>query len=84
MQDKAYNTHLVQLWLDNNRDNYMACGALNEKKFKNLMQDDGALLIWLTFREYGNDSERIVLDKDALYLDAIRQTIKDNMQEIYA
>lgn len=80
MNDKQYNTHLVQLWLDNNHDNYVDCASLNEKRFKVLMQDDAALLTWLTFREYGGDREKIVLDKDALYLDAIRETIKENRE----
>ena len=80
MQDKAYNTHLVQLWLDNNRENYMACGDIK----KQTLENDGRLLTWLTFRAYGGDADKIKLNKDMLYLDAIRQTIKDNMAEIYA
>lgn len=80
MQDKAYNTHLVQLWLDNNRENYIACGDIK----KQTLENDGRLLTWLTFREYGGDTGKIKLDKDMLYLDAIRQTIKDNMAEIHA
>lgn len=84
MQDKAYNTHLVQLWLDNNRENYIACGALDNKKLRTLMHSDGALIGWLASREYGKDSDKIKLNKDMLYLGAIRQTIKDNMAEFYA
>lgn len=80
MQDKAYNTHLIQLWLDNNRENYIACGRIK----KQTLENDGQLLTWLTFREYGGDTDKIKLDKDMLYLDAIRQTIKDNMADIHA
>ena len=79
--DKSYNTHLVQLWLNHNRDNCMACVNLDDKKLNKLMNNDGALMMWLTFREYGTDSDKIEIDKDKLYLDAIRQTIKDNKQE---
>ncbi len=82
--DKEYNTHLVKLWLDNNRDNYLACGDMNSKKFRAIMNNDSTLLNWLHFREYGEDTYKIILRKDALYLDSIRQTIKDNMHEIYA
>lgn len=78
--DKAYNTHLVELWLDNNRDNYLACGNIK----KQTLENDGNLLVWLHFREYGGDTDKIILDKDALYLDSIRQTIKDNMGDIHA
>lgn len=74
-EDKAYNTHLVKLWLDNNRENYMACGEIK----KQTLENDGELLTWLTYREYGGDTDKIVLAKDMLYLDSIRQTIKDNM-----
>lgn len=80
MIDKAYNTHLVELWLDNNRDNYMACRDIKKQQ----LEDDASLLTWLHFREYGRDADKIVLDKDMLYLDAIRQTIKDNMEAIHA
>lgn len=78
--DKEYNTHLVELWLDNNRDNYLACGNIK----KQTLENDGRLLTWLHFREYGRDAYKIILKKDALYLDSIRQTIKDNMDEIHA
>ncbi len=80
MQDKAYNTHLVELWLDNNRENYMACGVISNET----LNDDEALLNWLKGREYGGDTEKITLETDALYMDSIRQTIKDNMGEIHA
>ena len=78
MQDKAYNTHLIQLWLDNNRENYIACGDIK----KQTLEDDGRLLIWLTFREYGGDADKIKLDKDMLYLDAIRQSIIENKKAL--
>lgn len=78
MQDKAYNTHLIQLWLDNNRENYIACGDIK----KQTLENDGGLLIWLTFREYGGDADKIKLDKDMLYLDAIRQTIIENKKAL--
>lgn len=80
MNDKQYNTHLVKLWLDNNYENYKACGNIRKQELEN----DGRLLTWLTFREYGGDTEKIKIDKDLLYLDDIRQTIKDNMNAIHA
>lgn len=80
MNDKQYNTHLVKLWLDNNYENYKACGDIK----KQVLENDGRLLTWLTFREYGADAENVKLDKDLLYLDDIRQTIKDNMDAIHA
>lgn len=82
--DKAYNTHLVKLWLDNDKDNYYACGDMNDKKFRAVMREDSVLLTWLHFRKYGGDTDKIVLDKELLDLASIRQTIKDNMNAIYA
>lgn len=76
MQDKEYNTHLVKLWLDNNYENYKACRDIK----KQALENDGRLLTWLTFREYGGDTDKIKLDKDMLYLDDIRQTIIDNQK----
>lgn len=80
MQDKAYNTHLIQLWLDNNRENYMACGAIRQ----NTLKSDVCLLNWLKGREYGGDTEKITFEVAEIYMDAVRQTIKDNMAEIHA
>lgn len=78
MDNKAYNTHLVKLWLDNNRENYMACSDIK----KQTLENDGRLLTWLTFREYGGDADKIKLDKDMLYLDDIRQTIIENKKAL--
>lgn len=74
MGDKAYNTHLVKLWLDNNYENYKACRDIK----KQTLENDGRLLTWLTFREYGGDIDKIELNKDMLYMDDIRQTIAEN------
>lgn len=80
MIDKVYNTHLVRLWLDNNRNNYVACGEIKVREYKT----DAELIKWLKQRYYGGDADKIRLDKNLLYMDAIRETIKENMQAINA
>lgn len=81
MTDKAYNTHLVKLWLDNNHKNFMACKDMNNKKFRAIMHNDSVLMTWLYFRNYGLDTDKVKLDKDMLYLSDIRQTIINNRGE---
>lgn len=58
----------------------MACGEIRQSTLKS----DVRLLSWLKGREYGGDTEKITLDVNAIYMDAVRQTIKDNIAEIHA
>lgn len=78
--NKTYNTHLVKLWLDNDRDNYYACGDIEEQT----LRDDDRLLEWLKEREYGGDREKIIFERSELHLKSIREVIKDNMQAVNA
>lgn len=80
MNNKAYNTHLVRLWLDNDRGNYLACGTVRRSTLNNNIE----LVKWLSKREYGGDKEKISFDISELDLGLIRETIKDNMASIHA
>lgn len=78
--DKLYNTHLIQLWIDNNYDNYMSCANVSLTTLKS----DDKLVAWLKGRYYAGDAQKISFEKNDIYLEPIRQAIKDNTNEIIA
>lgn len=80
--EKEYNTHLVILHLDNDKNNYYDCGDLNWKKLNAIMKNDCSLMTWLHFRDFGGDNDKIRIEPELLDFDLIRQTIKDNHEAI--
>lgn len=74
MIEKEYNTHLVKLWLDNDRDNYEAQRSMP----KATLNSDQKLMSFLKARNYGMDRSKIDFNKNNLDMQDIRNTIKDN------
>lgn len=74
MIDKDYNTHLVKLWLDNDKSNYDAQRSMP----KATLNSDVKLMQFIQKRNYGNDRSKISFNKSNLDLKDIRESIKDN------